>query len=89
MWVLRDVLGMTGTKFGCGMVLCGACTVHLDGVGIDADKGDGMLESFCHGGLLVFGAPRKHRLLVGWEHGRTIPLADIGRKWLRPIECRF
>jgi isoquinoline 1-oxidoreductase alpha subunit len=32
LWVLRDVLEMTGTKFGCGMALCGACTVHLDGV---------------------------------------------------------
>ena len=31
LWVLRDVLGFTGTKFGCGMALCGACTVHLDG----------------------------------------------------------
>jgi len=31
LWVLRDVLHMTGTKFGCGMALCGACTVHLDG----------------------------------------------------------
>ena len=31
LWVIRDVLGMTGTKFGCGMALCGACTVHLDG----------------------------------------------------------
>jgi isoquinoline 1-oxidoreductase alpha subunit len=31
LWVLRDVLGLTGTKFGCGMALCGACTVHLDG----------------------------------------------------------
>ena len=31
LWVLRDVLGMTGTKFGCGQALCGACTVHLDG----------------------------------------------------------
>jgi 2Fe-2S iron-sulfur cluster binding domain len=30
LWVLRDVLGMTGTKFGCGMALCGACTVHVD-----------------------------------------------------------
>src|SRR3954452_17917018 len=34
LWVLRDVLGMTGTKFGCGMALCGACTVHLDGAAI-------------------------------------------------------
>ncbi|KAB0583856.1 (2Fe-2S)-binding protein [Ideonella dechloratans] len=31
LWVLRDELGMTGTKFGCGMALCGACTVHIDG----------------------------------------------------------
>jgi isoquinoline 1-oxidoreductase subunit alpha len=34
LWVLRDSLGMTGTKFGCGMALCGACTVHLDGAPI-------------------------------------------------------
>ena len=34
LWVLRDVLGMTGTKFGCGRALCGACTVHLDGAPI-------------------------------------------------------
>jgi isoquinoline 1-oxidoreductase alpha subunit len=32
LWVLRDVLGMTGTKFGCGKALCGACTVHVGGV---------------------------------------------------------
>ena len=31
LWVLRDTLGMTGTKFGCGMALCGACTVHING----------------------------------------------------------
>jgi isoquinoline 1-oxidoreductase alpha subunit len=31
LWVLRDILGLTGTKFGCGMAQCGACTVHIDG----------------------------------------------------------
>ena len=34
LWVLRDVLGMTGTKFGCGMALCGACSVHIDGIAV-------------------------------------------------------
>jgi aerobic-type carbon monoxide dehydrogenase small subunit (CoxS/CutS family) len=34
LWVLRDELGLTGTKFGCGIAACGACTVHLDGVAI-------------------------------------------------------
>jgi len=34
LWVLRDHLGMTGTKFGCGLALCGACTVHVDGAAV-------------------------------------------------------
>jgi len=34
LWVLRDLLGMTGTKFGCGIAQCGACTVHLDGIAV-------------------------------------------------------
>jgi isoquinoline 1-oxidoreductase subunit alpha len=32
LWVLRDTIGLTGTKYGCGIALCGACTVHIDGV---------------------------------------------------------
>jgi isoquinoline 1-oxidoreductase subunit alpha len=36
LWFLRDELGLTGTKFGCGVALCGACTVHLDGEAIQA-----------------------------------------------------
>ncbi len=36
LWALRDVLGLTGTKFGCGMALCGACTVHVDGEAVRA-----------------------------------------------------
>ena len=34
LWYVRDELGLTGTKFGCGMALCGACTVHVDGVAV-------------------------------------------------------
>ena len=34
LWVLRDLLGMTGTKFGCGIAQCGACTVHLEGIAV-------------------------------------------------------
>ena len=36
LWVLRDLLGMTGTKYGCGMGVCGACTVHIDGDAVRA-----------------------------------------------------
>ncbi|WJH41485.1 (2Fe-2S)-binding protein [Aliirhizobium terrae] len=36
LWVLRDILGMTGTKYGCGIAQCGACTVHLDGEAVRA-----------------------------------------------------
>jgi isoquinoline 1-oxidoreductase alpha subunit len=38
LWVLRDVVGLTGTKFGCGMMQCGACTVHVDGAAMRSCK---------------------------------------------------
>jgi len=40
LWALRDTLGMTGTKFGCGQALCGACTVHLDGPPVRSCRAD-------------------------------------------------
>jgi isoquinoline 1-oxidoreductase subunit alpha len=60
LWVLRDVLGLTGTKFGCGMAQCGACTVHLDGdavrscvlpVGSVGDKAVTTIEGLSADGL--------------------------------------
>ncbi|PZX55541.1 (2Fe-2S)-binding protein [Algoriphagus chordae] len=51
LWVIRDLLGMKGTKFGCGQSLCGACTVHLDGVAIRScsipisEVGDGQITT--------------------------------------------
>ena len=45
LWVLRDVLGMTGTKFGCGRALCGACTVHVDGVATRSCKCSTMVST--------------------------------------------
>ena len=44
MWYLRDELGLTGTKFGCGVALCGACTVHLNGEAVRA-CGDGTVPA--------------------------------------------
>lgn len=51
LWVLRDLLGMKGTKFGCGQALCGACTVHLDGTAVRScsipisEVGDGKITT--------------------------------------------
>jgi isoquinoline 1-oxidoreductase alpha subunit len=50
LWVLRDELGMTGTKFGCGVALCGACTIHLDG---DAMRSCAMAASDAAGKKVV------------------------------------
>jgi isoquinoline 1-oxidoreductase subunit alpha len=69
MWFLRDELGLTGTKFGCGVALCGACTVHLDG---DAVRACGVVMSDVAGkkvvtieGLDPNGA---HAVQVAWRN---------------------
>ena len=68
LWVLRDILGLRGTKFGCGMALCGACTVHLNGTAVRSCSlpvsavGDGKITTI--EGLAENG---DHPLQQAWE----------------------
>jgi isoquinoline 1-oxidoreductase alpha subunit len=68
LWVIRDNLALTGTKFGCGAALCGACTVHLDGVAVrscqtTAKEAVGKKIVTIEG----LGAGKSHPLQVAWE----------------------
>jgi isoquinoline 1-oxidoreductase subunit alpha len=66
LWVLRDVLGMTGTKYGCGIQHCGACTVHVDGV---ATRSCGLAVGEVKGAVTTIeglGANVTHPLQVAW-----------------------
>lgn len=69
MWYLRDELGLTGTKFGCGVALCGACTVHLDG---DAIRSCGVAMSDVGGKSVVtiegLDAKGDHPVQVAWRN---------------------
>ena len=76
LWYLRDIQGLTGTKFGCGMALCGACTVHLDGVaarscqtalGDAADRKVTTIEGLSSNGM--------HSVQVAW---RELNVAQCG-----------
>jgi isoquinoline 1-oxidoreductase alpha subunit len=70
LWVLRDTLGMTGTKYGCGIAQCGACTVHIDGVATRS----------CQVPLSAVGAGKKIVTIEGLaENGR---LNKIQQAWL-------
>ncbi len=78
LWVLRDVLGMTGTKFGCGIAQCGACTVHLDGVAIRSCQ-------------LPVGAIGNRSITTIEGVGQTAAGARIQKAWLdlEVIQCGY
>jgi isoquinoline 1-oxidoreductase subunit alpha len=78
LWVLRDVLGMTGTKFGCGLAQCGACTVHLDGRAIRSCQ----LPVSAVGGRIV-------TTIEGI--GKTTAGAKIQKAWLdeEVVQCGY
>ena len=78
LWVLRDVLGMTGTKFGCGIAQCGACTVHIDGKPVRS----------C---MLPVGAVRNRAVTTIEGVGATPSGAKVQKAWLdlEVIQCGY
>ena len=78
LWVLRDVLGLTGTKFGCGIAQCGACTVHLDGAPVRS----------C---LLPVGSIGARPITTIEHVGSTPAGAKVQRAWLalEVIQCGY
>ena len=76
LWVLRDVLGMTGTKFGCGIAQCGACTVHLDGQAVRSC----MLSV---GAIKTAASPRSRRLEIRRPGPNPESVAGSGSRPMR------
>ena len=78
LWVLRDVLGLTGTKFGCGMAQCGACTVHLDGAPVRS----------CVTPVSAAGRGQAITTIEGLSAGRLHP---VQRAWveLDVVQCGY
>ena len=78
LWVLRDVLGLTGTKFGCGIGQCGACTVHLDGVALRSCQ-------------LPVGAIGTRAITTIEGVGQTAAGARVQKAWLEleVIQCGY
>ncbi len=78
LWVLRDLLGMTGTKFGCGIAQCGACTVHVDGKSVRS----------C---LLPIGAIGAKKITTIEGVGATPAGAKVQKAWLdlEVVQCGY
>ena len=78
LWALRDILGMTGTKFGCGIAQCGACTVHVDGAAIRS----------C---MLPVGAVGDRAITTIEGIGATPAGAKVQKAWLdaEVIQCGY
>ncbi len=78
LWVLRDTLGLTGTKFGCGIAECGACTVHMDGAAVRS----------C---LLPVGSIGERKITTIEAIGATPAGAKVQRAWLdlEVIQCGY
>jgi isoquinoline 1-oxidoreductase subunit alpha len=78
LWVLRDVLGLTGTKFGCGIAQCGACTVHIDGKAVRS----------C---LLAVGAIGDRAVTTIEAVGQTPAGARVQKAWLdlEVVQCGY
>ena len=78
LWVLRDTLGMTGTKFGCGIAQCGACTVHIDGKPVRS----------C---VLPVGAVRDRNVTTIEGVGASAAGAKVQKAWLdlEVIQCGY
>jgi isoquinoline 1-oxidoreductase alpha subunit len=78
LWVLRDVLGLTGTKFGCGIAQCGACTVHVDGAALRSCQ-------------LPVGSLRGRAVTTIEAIGATPVGAKVQRAWLdkEVVQCGY
>jgi isoquinoline 1-oxidoreductase subunit alpha len=78
LWVLRDVLGLTGTKFGCGIAQCGACTVHIDGKAVRS----------C---MLPVGAIGNRAVTTIEAVGQTAAGARVQKAWLdlEVVQCGY